>query len=189
MLFFVFSSIPRSMEYSFQTIHHIRNYSMKSEVPPLDHNQHSWELYITPPKNAMHRLRIYPEYSGVWFLKRTMVNRETHGQIPPLLIIVWCWFSDIDQPNWISELDPRGTPRIGPKSSSKAFLGAFQREGCHIWWNMFQIILRIILVGGFNPAEHYESAGMIILNLHGKNKIHRPNHQPVLVLLVIARTS
>ena len=37
---------------------------------------------------------------------------------------------------------------------------------------------RIILVGGFNPSEKYQSVGMIIPNIW-KNK-NVPNHQPVL---------
>ena len=35
------------------------------------------------------------------------------------------------------------------------------------------------LVGGFKPSERYWSVGMIIPNIW-KNKIHVPNHQPVI---------
>jgi hypothetical protein len=39
-----------------------------------------------------------------------------------------------------------------------------------------------ILVGGFNPSEKYEFVSWDddILNISWKNKIHVPNHQPVM---------
>ena len=37
---------------------------------------------------------------------------------------------------------------------------------------------RILLVGGLNPSEKYESIGMIIPNIW-ENKKWPPNHQPV----------
>jgi len=35
----------------------------------------------------------------------------------------------------------------------------------------------MVLVGGFNPSEQYESVGMIVPNIW-KNKKNVPNHQP-----------
>ena len=37
---------------------------------------------------------------------------------------------------------------------------------------------KLILVGGLNPSEKYQSIGMIIPNIW-ENKIDVPNHQPV----------
>ena len=47
-------------------------------------------------------------------------------------------------------------------------------------------ILETNLVGGFNPSEKYESIGMIIPNIW-ENKIHVPNHQPVIRIRIRIR--
>jgi hypothetical protein len=55
---------------------------------------------------------------------------------------------------------------------------------CENFLKVRGLTLHIILVGGFNPSEKYESQLELLFHIYiWKNKLHVPNHQPEYVII------
>jgi len=50
----------------------------------------------------------------------------------------------------------------------------------YLYLYIYIYIQYLYLVGGFNCSEKYESQMGLLFPIHGKNKIHVPNNQPLM---------